>query len=81
MRLSGQFQTNFFFFFFFLRKGFERKKHLQAKINQQKKIKQTINSKGNIFYARKNFKNFSLTKKKNLFKIVLIISFCYTTNM
>ena len=78
MRLSGQFQTNFFFF---LQEGFERKKHSQAKISQKKKIKQTLNSKGNIFYAQKNFKNFSLTKKKNWFKIVLIISFCYTTNM
>ena len=68
MRLSGQFQTNFFFFFF-LQKGFERKKHSQAKINQQKKIKQTKNSKGNIFYARKNFKNFSLTKKKTGLKL------------
>ena len=43
-------------FFFFLQKDFERKrKHQQAKINQQNKIKQTLNSKGNIFYARKNF--------------------------
>ena len=63
MRLSGQFQTNFFFF---LQEGFERKKHSQAKISQKKKIKQTLNSKGNIFYAQKNFKNFSLTKKKKL---------------
>ena len=53
MKLSGQFQICFFFF---LQKDFERKrKHPQAKINQQNKIKQTLNSKGNIFYARKNF--------------------------
>ena len=56
MRLSGQFQACLFnFFFFFLRKGFERKKHSQAKINQQNKIKQTLNNKDNTFYARKIF--------------------------
>ena len=31
------------------------KKHSQAEIDQQNKIKQTLNSKGNIFYACKNF--------------------------
>ena len=55
MRLSGQFRACAFFFVFFLRKGFERKKHSQAKINQQNKIKQTLNNKGNIFYERKIF--------------------------
>ena len=51
MRLSRQFQTCLIF----LRKSIERKK-TQVKINQQNKIKQTLNNKGNIFYAPKNLK-------------------------
>ena len=63
MRLSGQFQI---IFFFFLQKGFEHKKRSQAKINQQKKIKQTLNSKGNIFMRGKTSKTFRKQKKNKL---------------
>ena len=43
-------------FYFYLRENFECNKHSQVKINQQNKIKQKLNHKGNIFYARKNLK-------------------------
>ena len=44
MSLWGQFQASL-----------SSQKHSQAKINQQNKIKQKLNNKGKIFYARKNF--------------------------
>ena len=46
MRLSGQFQACLFFFYELV---LSVKKHSQAKMNQQNKIKQTLNNKGNIF--------------------------------
>ena len=55
MRLLGQFQACLFFY----ENDLSVKK--QAKINQQNKIKQTLNNKGNIFYARKNLKVVSFT--------------------
>ena len=54
MRLSGQFQACLFIYFF-TKRVWAKKKHSQAKINQQNKIKQTLNNKGNILFARKNF--------------------------
>ena len=40
------------YLFIFYEKVLSVKKYSRAKINQQHKIKQTLNSKGNIFYAR-----------------------------
>ena len=48
MRLSRQFQA---YLFIFLRKGFEHKKNTHQKVNQQNKIKQTLNNKDNIFLS------------------------------
>ena len=53
MRLSGHFQACLFFFY---KNVWSVRKHSQAKTNQQNKIKQTLNNKDNIFYARKNLK-------------------------
>ena len=53
MILSRQFPACLFFFY---EKVLSVKKHSQAKINQQNKIKQTLNNKGDIFYARKHLK-------------------------
>ena len=89
MRLLGQFQACLFFY----EKDLSVKKHSQAKINQQNKVKQTLN-KGNNFYARKNLKVVSFTfwcffyaqktfshKKINRLEIVLITSLYYTANL
>ena len=40
--------------FFFLQKSLNVKKHSQAKINQQSKIKKIPNNKGNIFMSEKS---------------------------
>ena len=47
MRLSGQFRASLFIYFY--EKVLSAQKHSQAKINQQNKIKQTLNNKGNNF--------------------------------
>ena len=54
MRLSGQFQFQACLFFL-CEKVLSIKKHSQEKTNEQNKIKQTLNNKGNIFHACKNF--------------------------
>ena len=46
MRLSGQFQACLFFFY---EKISRPQKHSQANINQQNRIMQTLNNKGNNF--------------------------------
>ena len=43
-------------FFFFYEKISHAQKHSQANINQQNKIKQTLNNKGNNFLRAKIFK-------------------------
>ena len=53
MRLSGQFQASLLYF---MKSFLAHKKHSQAKMKQQNKIKLTLNNKGNIFYVRKNLK-------------------------
>ena len=54
MRLSGQFQACLFFF---CMKRFRAYKNTsQSNINQQKKIKQTLNNKGNNFLHTQTFK-------------------------
>ena len=71
------------------------KKHTQANVNQQSKIKQTLNNKGNSFLRvqklLKRWKSFVLRlvffvrlkpfckKETNMLEIVLINSFYYTT--
>ena len=47
MRLSGQFRASLFIYFY--EKVLSAQKHSQAKINQQNKIKQTLNNKDNNF--------------------------------
>ena len=50
MKLSGQFHACLFFSY----KNISRaQKHLQANINQQNRIKQTLNNKGNNFLPAK----------------------------
>ena len=49
MQVIRKISSHVFFFFFFYKKTLNLKKHLQAKINQQNKIKPTLNNKGNIF--------------------------------
>ena len=70
--------------FFFLQKLLSVKKHSQAKINQQNKIKKIPNNKGNIFMSEKTservksvyFLSQNLSVKKiNRFEIVLITTF------
>ena len=50
-------KTNSNLFIFFFEKVLSvKKKHSEAKIKKQFKIKQTRKNKGNIFYGRKNLK-------------------------
>ena len=57
MRLSRQFQACLFIYLFFIfyKKISCAQKHSQANMNQQNKIKQTLNNKDNNFFARANF--------------------------
>ena len=48
--------SNLFIFFFEKVLSVKKKKHSDAKIKNQFKIKQTRKNKGNIFYTRKNLK-------------------------
>ena len=62
MKLSRQFQA-----FFFYEKISHLQKHSQPNINQQNKIKQTLNNKGNSFSPAKSFHK--KKKKKTGFNI------------
>ena len=93
MRLSRQFQACLFFFY---EKISHTQKHSQAKINQQNKIKQTLNNKGNNFLLVQTSKRLEVVcftswcflcaqnlfvKKVNRLEIVLMTSFYYTTDV
>ena len=54
MRLSRQFQACLFNFFY--EKISHAQKHSQANINQQNKVKQILNNKGNNFPCAQTFK-------------------------
>ena len=94
MRLSRQFQACLFIYFFY-EKISRAQKHSQANINQQNKIKKTLNKKCNNFsQAQKllrGWKSFvfrlvvfvrlkPFSKKINRLEFVLITSFYYTNN-
>ena len=57
MRLSRQFQACSFSFFFY-EKISRAQKYSQAKMNQQNKIKQTLNNKGNNLKRTQKLLNF-----------------------
>ena len=48
-------------FIFFLRKDFARTKHSQANINQQNKIKETLNNKVNSFSRAQTYRSLKVT--------------------
>ena len=89
------YQDNFKPVYFFNYKKISRaRKHSQANINQQSKINQTLNNKGNNFCAHKLLRewkslvlrlvlfvraNLFCKKKVNRLKTVLIASINYTT--
>ena len=94
MRLSRQFQA----WLFFLQKDFKcKKKNSQANINQQNKIKHTLDNSGNNFLHAQTSKRVKVTcfaiwsfscaqnlfvkKKINRLEIVLLTSLYYTTDM
>ena len=92
MRLSRQFQACFFFY----EKISHTQKHSQVKINQQNKIKQTLNNKGNNFLLVQTSKRLKFVcftflcflcaqnlfvKKINKLETVLMTSFYYTTDV
>ena len=94
MRLSRQFQA----WLFFLQKDFKCKKtNSQANINQQNKIKHTLDNSGNNFLHAQTSKRVKVTcfaiwsfscvqnlfvkKKINRLEIVLLTSLYYTTDM
>ena len=94
MRLSRQFQA----WLFFLQKYFKcKKKNSQANINQQNKIKHTLDNSGNNFLHAQTSKRVKVTcfaiwsfscvqnlfvkKKINRLEIVLLTSLYYTTDM
>ena len=83
-------------FIFFYEKVLSVKKHSQAKINQQNKIKQTLNNKGNNFLLVQTSKRLEVVcftfwcflcaqnlfvKKINRLEIALMTSFYYTTDV
>ena len=55
------YQDNFKLVYFFLRKDFARTKHSQANINQQNKIKETLNNKVNSFSRAQTYKSLKVT--------------------
>ena len=65
MRLSGQFQTSLVLFY---EKILRSQKHLQANTNQQNKIKQTLNNKGN---------NFSRAQTSKWVKVACFAFWCF----
>ena len=92
MRLSRQFQACLFFY----EKISRAQRHSQANINQENKIKQTRNNKGNNFFRAQSSKRVKVTcfvfwcflsarnlfvRKINRLKIVLVASFHYTTDV
>ena len=96
MSLSRQFQALLFFFLiiFFYEKILRAYKHSQGNINQQNKIKQTLNNKGNNFTLTQFSKRVKFACfpfwcflcARNLFVkkcllIVLITSLYYTSNL
>ena len=64
MRLSGQFQACFYC----KEKISHAQKHSQTNINQQNKIKQTLNNKGN---------NFSHAQTSQRVKVACFAFYCY----
>ena len=94
--VTRPFQTCLFIFIFFYEKISPQQKHSQANINQQNKVKQTLNNKGNNFLRAETSKRVKVAcfafwcflcarnlfvKKINRLEIVLITSFYYTTDV